>query len=363
MAALFDANARSEDRGVAMPTTLYHWDEVSDCVLQESDGAGNVQVTYTNERSAYGPLLSERRGTVDSQYHFDALGSTRALTDNSQTVTDTFTYDAWGNEVARTLAVLPSTSFTWMGRMGYISSETASANETYVRARSYRTSQGQWLSVDPLRRELSRYRYGVNAPVIVVDPSGQISCNSCPTVREDIDGEGVCTFFVSTFGKWRFRDVQAIGVWQTLGGPPGSQIAIVSRLLCQYERVARPCHKCDPCCFVIAPADRLSRSRDEMQYAGIVINMPPQSFMIGVQHQLQLGNVLPGIWEVLLELVGANLTLIDAIQLTGTDLTLAQNKCQGQLPTSTPRPVNPFIGSYNCERRVLFESGRTCAGP
>jgi RHS repeat-associated protein len=346
-----------------MPTTLYHWDEVSDSVLQESDGAGNVQVTYTNEPSAYGPLLSERRGTVDSQYHFDALGSTRALTDNSQTVTDSFTYDAWGNDVDRTRIDPPSTSFTWMGSVGYISSETASASETYVRARSYRTSQGQWLSVDPLRRELSRYRYAINAPVILVDPSGQISCDTCPTVREDVDGEGVCTFFVSNFGKWRFRRVDAIGVWQTLGGPAGSQLVVVSRLLCQYERLARPCYKCDPCCFFIAPSDRLSRSRDEMQYAGRVIDMPPERMMLGVQHQLQLGNVLPAVWEVLLDLVGGNVAVIDVIQLIDPDLTVAQNKCQGNLPTSTPRPVNPFIGSYQCERRVLVEMGRTCAGP
>jgi hypothetical protein len=51
-----------------MPTTLYHWDEVSDSVLQESDGAGNVQVTYTNDPSAYGPLLSERRGNAGSRH-------------------------------------------------------------------------------------------------------------------------------------------------------------------------------------------------------------------------------------------------------------------------------------------------------
>jgi hypothetical protein len=80
-----------------MAKTRYVWDPVSDNVLQEKDGAaGATQVTYTNEPVPFGPLRSERRGSVTRQYHFDALGSTRVLTDDSQTVTDTFAYDAWG---------------------------------------------------------------------------------------------------------------------------------------------------------------------------------------------------------------------------------------------------------------------------
>jgi RHS repeat-associated protein len=153
-----------------MPTTLYHWDEVSDCVLQESDGAGNIQVTYTNEPSAYGPLLSERRGTVDSQYHFDALGSTRALTDNSQTVTDTFTYDAWGNEVIR--SGKSPTTFRWIGQLGYMAKPIL--DSTVVRHRTCSNKYGQWLARDPLflYGSLFAYSYASNRPVVFVDPSG-----------------------------------------------------------------------------------------------------------------------------------------------------------------------------------------------
>jgi len=64
-----------------MAKTRYVWDPVSDSLLQEKDGnTGVTQVTYTNEPAPYGPLRSERRGSETRQYHFDALGSTRALT-------------------------------------------------------------------------------------------------------------------------------------------------------------------------------------------------------------------------------------------------------------------------------------------
>jgi RHS repeat-associated protein len=150
-----------------MPTTtLFHWDEVSDSVLQESDGAGDVQVTYTNEPSAYGPLLSERRGTVDSQYHFDALGSTRALTDNSQSVTDTFTYDAWGNMVLQTGAM--STPWKWNGQWQAHSSRS---NLFYFRRRMYSEVLGLWLSADPVDATAERYRAFDNTPVLRNDPS------------------------------------------------------------------------------------------------------------------------------------------------------------------------------------------------
>ena len=42
-------------------------------------------------------LISQDRGNDDSYYLVDGLGSTRGLTDMSGVVTDTYTYDAFGN--------------------------------------------------------------------------------------------------------------------------------------------------------------------------------------------------------------------------------------------------------------------------
>ena len=62
-------------------------------VLEERDGDGNLLVRYV-----YGhDLISQTRGNVTSYYHYDGLGSTRALSSSAGIVTDSYTYDAFGN--------------------------------------------------------------------------------------------------------------------------------------------------------------------------------------------------------------------------------------------------------------------------
>jgi hypothetical protein len=47
-----------------------------------------------------------------SYYHYDGLGSTRQLTDSQENVTDTYTYDAWGESVAQE-GTTPNPSDGW----------------------------------------------------------------------------------------------------------------------------------------------------------------------------------------------------------------------------------------------------------
>ena len=71
-----------------MPTTTnYIWDENN--LLAEADGSNVVQTVYTNEPEQYGNLISSRISGTTSYHHFDALGSTRQLTNAAGTVTDT----------------------------------------------------------------------------------------------------------------------------------------------------------------------------------------------------------------------------------------------------------------------------------
>ena len=85
-----------------MPITKHIWDEVNDTVLMEKDGNGQTTAVYTHEPGPFGGLISERRGNQSRYYHYDALGSTRQVTDATGQVTDTFTYDAFGGLVQRT---------------------------------------------------------------------------------------------------------------------------------------------------------------------------------------------------------------------------------------------------------------------
>ncbi len=79
-----------------MPVTNYIWDRVSDNVRMEVDDTGTVTAAYANEPGQFGELISQRRNSTNSFYHFDAQGSTRQLTTDSQVVSDSYTYNAFG---------------------------------------------------------------------------------------------------------------------------------------------------------------------------------------------------------------------------------------------------------------------------
>ena len=218
-----------------MAKTRYVWSSVSDSVLQEKDGnTGVTQVTYTNEPVAYGPLRSERRGTETRQYHFDALGSTRAMTDDSQTVTDTFTYDAFGEPLAGSDN---STPYRWNGRWGYRlsieSAELVGINYT-VRHRRYRPQLSRWVSADPI--SLADYLYGLNAPTQWIDPSGLYCapCQDVGVIRTKCDSVG---------GGLKFDGLQ--------NGPLPLQPPLRGRWWAQFDgKVDWSFTRCDECCVV-----------------------------------------------------------------------------------------------------------------
>ncbi|MBX3450776.1 MAG: hypothetical protein KF777_14515 [Planctomycetaceae bacterium] len=164
-----------------MPVTEYTWDSATDSILEETDGASNVLASYTNEPSPYGPLIGQRSGGETRYFHFDALGSTRELTDEAEDVTDTFTYDAWGNEVYR--SGNSETEFHWVGRFGY---RTPSLEARYsIRTRLYSQSSARWSVVDPRRFAdgLQDYMYSLNRPTTNLDPSGLTAvCCHCQVV-------------------------------------------------------------------------------------------------------------------------------------------------------------------------------------
>ena len=154
-----------------MGKRYFHWDVVDDCVMHETDEHGDTIVEYTREPGEFGPLLSENRGGTESYHHYDALGSTTFLTDAAGNVTDTFAYDAWGNQVSRT-GTTP-TPYTWVGRWGY-QDDTATTGGYYVRARTYQPTVARWMSEDPIEMLyiLYPFLYTVNAPPKYIDPSG-----------------------------------------------------------------------------------------------------------------------------------------------------------------------------------------------
>ena len=155
-----------------MPVTKYIWD--GENYLQETDENDVTQVTYTNKPEQYGELISQRRENggdpaITETYHFDALGSTTELTDESEDVIETYQYDAFGNKRS---ANDYTPAFTYVGVAGYYHDPEDS--KYYVRNRTYCPGIQRFLSKDPLGFDdrLRLYAYAANNASNRIDPNG-----------------------------------------------------------------------------------------------------------------------------------------------------------------------------------------------
>ena len=148
----------------------YAWNPVFDCITKETDDAGATVAKYTQEPKLYGGLISQRRSGATSFYHYDAIGTTRALTSSSQAVTDSAVYTAFGEKVAS--AGTTVNPYGFVGKVGY---QTDSATAvSYVRARHLYSIAANWLSIDPngFIDGINQHLYVGNRPTIRIDPSG-----------------------------------------------------------------------------------------------------------------------------------------------------------------------------------------------
>lgn len=119
---------------------------MSDNVLLETDENDATIAAYTHKPGLFGKLLFQIRGGAASSYHYDGKNSTRQLTDETQDVTDTATYSAFGEVVAKTGST--TNPFGYKGAVGYYTNSTT--EDLYVRARTYEPVRGRWLSKDPI---------------------------------------------------------------------------------------------------------------------------------------------------------------------------------------------------------------------
>lgn len=118
-------------------------------------------------------LISRRAGTDTHYYLFDGGMSVRGLTDETGAITDTFVFDAFGNEVART--------GTTDNSYGFQGEEKDATGLYYLRARYMDPSTGTFTSMDTYAGSLSdpmslhKYLFANSNPVKYCDPSGHVS--------------------------------------------------------------------------------------------------------------------------------------------------------------------------------------------
>ncbi len=138
--------------------------------IEDLPGGGTQTVSYV-----YGDdLISmSRSGVSERYYHHDGLGSTRALSDASASVTDTYSYDAFGGALASNGATL--NAYRFAGEQ-----LDAHTGLYYLRARDYDPATGRFTARDPFGglthdpKTLHKYVYCANDPVNHVDPTGKI---------------------------------------------------------------------------------------------------------------------------------------------------------------------------------------------
>ncbi|HEV2474361.1 MAG TPA: RHS repeat-associated core domain-containing protein, partial [Chthonomonadales bacterium] len=141
-------------------------------VLIETDGSGVTQAHYTDFPGMWGGLASQRRGTASSFYGFDSQQSSRVLVSVAGLVTDSYSYKAFGEELAAGSGT--TNAMRYVGALGYYRDIV---NRIYVRARHLRADLGRWISRDPARATQSRsnrYWYVSNRPVRAFDPTGRV---------------------------------------------------------------------------------------------------------------------------------------------------------------------------------------------
>ncbi|MBF7073465.1 putative Ig domain-containing protein [Glaciecola sp. MH2013] len=154
--------------GITHLTYLVDLNSEHSRVIAETNGLSNNTTVYT-----YGvDLISQKDNDGISYFHFDGNHSTRLLSDSSGQVTDTYTYEAFGQVVGKTGTTKNVHLFT---------GERVDPNTGfyYLRARYYDPSFARFLTMDtfpgfrydPLT--LHKYNYVHNDPINNFDPDGR----------------------------------------------------------------------------------------------------------------------------------------------------------------------------------------------
>jgi YD repeat-containing protein len=160
----YDGDHMRRKREEGASAAKYVWDGAQ--VLLDTDAGDATVARYTLAPFGYGDLVSQRRSGATSLYHFDSLGSTRALTDASEAITDTYLYEAWG-AVRATAGETPN-PWRYMGNLGCAREESVSGY--YLRRRHYRAEVGRFLTA---RRPLGGGEQGEASMTEVGRPLGR----------------------------------------------------------------------------------------------------------------------------------------------------------------------------------------------
>jgi RHS repeat-associated protein len=145
-------------------TTNYLYDGIN--VSEEVDGSGNEVAQYEQGPGIDVPLSEHRSGTT-GYYEQDGLSSVTSLSGSTGTLSNTYTYDSFGNLEASTGSL--GNPFQFTGRD--FDPETGLR---YYRARYYDPQVGRFIGEDTIGFDggVNFYPYVDNSPTNFTDPTG-----------------------------------------------------------------------------------------------------------------------------------------------------------------------------------------------
>jgi RHS repeat-associated protein len=146
-----------------------------DNLTEETNSSGALVARYVQTDSLDEPVAM-LRGSDTSFYETDGLGSVTSLSNISGTLTQTYTYDSFGN--------LTNSTGSLTNFLRYTGRESDTEIPLYYnRARYFDPSIGRFMSEDPLGPEKegpNLYEYVDNSPTMGVDPLGRYTIDkSC----------------------------------------------------------------------------------------------------------------------------------------------------------------------------------------
>jgi RHS repeat-associated protein len=172
---VYDGDGNRVAKTVSGVTTQYLVDDLnptgySQVVEEVVNGAVTRQYTYGLQRIGENQVVNST--WTPSFYGYDGGGNVRQLTNSAGVITDTYSYDAFGNLTEKT-GTTPN-NYLYRGEQ-----YDSDLGLYYLRARYYNTGTGRFLSMDPENgiitdpKSLHKYDYAGGNPVNAIDPTGR----------------------------------------------------------------------------------------------------------------------------------------------------------------------------------------------
>ncbi len=126
-------------------------------------------------RGPGGSLIARIDGEDTHYYHFDALGSTRLLTDDDGNVTDRYAYDAYGALIAHDVVTSDSIDqpYQYVGQLGYYTHwQEPEFGLLQLGVRYYDPEAARFTTRDPAKEGISAATYVSGNPMSATDATG-----------------------------------------------------------------------------------------------------------------------------------------------------------------------------------------------